>query len=784
MSESLGNWPTRRPAEPAGFELRPGLQLADFELAEPIGQGGMGMVWKARDNTGQRDVALKFLPPELAHDESEIGRVRDSFAHVQALHHQHICPIYSLSRDDQVGFFLVMKFLDGVTLNQHVRRISNNTHRISVPQVIELLKPVAEALDYAHQNRVVHRDIKPQNIMVLADGRDVQVVDFGLADQIRSCMTRVTRGSSDMSGTYPYMAPEQWRAKKCDGLADQYALAVVAYELVSGELPYQGDATILRMCVLDPAERPDAIETEPPEVTDVLHRGLATEKQQRFATCVELMDALHQAVNPRRRTNAQPDQRDQRPPDSAQHTDSSSGTSHSQRPVNRGTANVPRSKPTVDPDKPTVHPQRTRTEARTKTPAKPVSSDLNRKTSSGGSSTSHSRRQQTVWPFLLIFLAVLGFWAYDMIYLPYTIRVVEDWELWSRETDGSLVSRSSIRVSADSSRLLALQHWHDPKATSQSQAPAMLQIWNVSNRAKIWELTSLSTAPDQATRQPTTLFVVAAGFSGSRQVWAAVSDGTIRLWDETGTELATHPIPASITNPKFPRAPTLGPSVDESLRWRIEVPLSGKIACGSEPDGDSQTRTLIWSLEDGKPIARVGENTSACQFSADGERLLTIDRLFQESSGLLHSAVQVWEVDSGRKLLANDGLLTQTSLDISFEAAALSRDGKLVAAVRRNTKDGSVRVGLVSVDDGTVLWDHDLEKWSVHSLDIARDASRVIVGATQGICIWDVKSGELIEQSGPTSPNGATQLQFTRDNQSAVMLENRNQVQLLGLPWK
>ena len=182
------------------------------------------------------------------------------------------------------------------------------------------MTPVAEALDSAHEQGVIHRDIKPTNILVQTDPNDkeaivdVQLVDFGLAAEIRKSMPRASQLEVGNSGTRPYMAPEQWRGQQQDGATDQYALAVVAYELLTGHLPFDSDdTTILRECVL--RETPQKIDGITNTVNDALQRGLAKERKNRFANCRELIKALAgsspvQVVSPQaNRENAQQPQK-------------------------------------------------------------------------------------------------------------------------------------------------------------------------------------------------------------------------------------------------------------------------------------------------------------------------------------------------------------------------------------------------------------------------------------------------------------------------------------------
>ena len=211
--------------------------IGNFELKFMVGRGGMGEVWKARDIKGERFVVLKLVPREIQHAAEEMARVKITFQRIQHLQHQHICPVYGLDEDSRFGWYVWMKYINGQTLSAYRNTHAATHHGVfSLEQVVKVLRPVAEALDYAHIHKVLHRDVKPQNILVIGEAEDIQVVDFGLAAEIRTSTSRISQVQMDTSGTRPYMAPEQWRGQRQDARTDQYALAAVAYELISGRL--------------------------------------------------------------------------------------------------------------------------------------------------------------------------------------------------------------------------------------------------------------------------------------------------------------------------------------------------------------------------------------------------------------------------------------------------------------------------------------------------------------------------------------------------------------------
>ena len=277
-------------------DLQPGMILGidKFELLEEIGKGYMGIVWKAHDRVGDRLVALKFVQTELGRAEKEMERMRASFGKIHDLRHPTICPIYSLEKDSEYGYYLVMKYLKGETLDDYKCRKDPKANGLPLDHVIELLKPVASALDYAHRNHVIHRDIKPSNIFLAENGGrvEVQVIDFGLADEFQSSLSRVSKPGEiqkySKAGTPAYMAPEQWMGHPQKATTDQYGLATVAYELLAGHLPFSGNN--IQNAVLRFA--PEPIDEIPTSANAALQRALAKKGKERFTSCQDFIDTL------------------------------------------------------------------------------------------------------------------------------------------------------------------------------------------------------------------------------------------------------------------------------------------------------------------------------------------------------------------------------------------------------------------------------------------------------------------------------------------------------------
>lgn len=207
-------------------------KFPNFEVVSLIGQGGMGAVYKARQKTLQRDIALKVLPPELGKDAAFAERFTREARSMARLNHPNIVTIYEFG-EIEGQFFLVMEFVNGVNLREAIASKTINSE-----QALAIVPQICEALQYAHEEGIVHRDIKPENILIDERGR-VKIADFGLAKLLgRSPMDVTLTATHQVMGTLHYMAPEQMeRPLEVDHRADIFSLGVVFYELLTGELP-------------------------------------------------------------------------------------------------------------------------------------------------------------------------------------------------------------------------------------------------------------------------------------------------------------------------------------------------------------------------------------------------------------------------------------------------------------------------------------------------------------------------------------------------------------------
>jgi predicted ATPase len=237
----------KAPAAPAGLPDVPG-----YEVLGELGRGGMGVVYKARDPSLGRLVALKFLPDEYAGDPHRLDRFRREARTTSALNHPHICTVHALG-EYRGRPFLVMELVEGVTLQALLPR------RPAPAEAARLVAQAARALAAAHAAGVVHRDVKPENVMVRADGY-VKVLDFGLARRLPTLARADPAGgrATDLGavlGTVPYMSPEQARGEPVGGASDVFSLGIVLHELATGRHPFGGDSpldTLFAICERDP----------------------------------------------------------------------------------------------------------------------------------------------------------------------------------------------------------------------------------------------------------------------------------------------------------------------------------------------------------------------------------------------------------------------------------------------------------------------------------------------------------------------------------------------------
>lgn len=260
----------------------------DYDVVGELGRGGMAIVYRARERELDREVAIKVLPFTLAFDAELVARFQREARLSAQLEHPNIVPIYRVGRSGQVIYF-VMKLLRGQSLSARIASLG----RLPATEVRRVLSETASALGYAHRHGIVHRDVKPDNIMLDADGRCV-VTDFGIA---RSRADAKLTAAGMSLGTPRYMSPEQARAVELDGRSDLYSLGIVGYECLVGRPPFDsGDVmSILLDHVQSPVPRPTIASfgsAEERAVYGAVERLLAKRPEDRFQVADELIDAL------------------------------------------------------------------------------------------------------------------------------------------------------------------------------------------------------------------------------------------------------------------------------------------------------------------------------------------------------------------------------------------------------------------------------------------------------------------------------------------------------------
>ncbi|HLX12783.1 MAG TPA: protein kinase [Bacteroidota bacterium] len=238
-----------------------GQTISQYKILEKLGEGGMGVVYKAHDTKLDRFVALKFLPAHLAASEQDKARFMQEARAAAALNHPNICTIYSIEEHDG-QLFIVMEFVDGQTLRE-------KEPNIGFRQAIDIGIQIADGLAAAHEKGIVHRDIKPENIMIRKDGI-AQIMDFGLA-KLRGNVSRLTKQGSTV-GTAGYMSPEQIQGQDADHRSDIFSLGVLLYELFTGQLPFKGmheTALAYEIVNVDPAPM-SSVKPEIDQALDVI----------------------------------------------------------------------------------------------------------------------------------------------------------------------------------------------------------------------------------------------------------------------------------------------------------------------------------------------------------------------------------------------------------------------------------------------------------------------------------------------------------------------------------
>ena len=269
------------------------MRLGNYDVIEKLGEGGMGEVWRARDERLNRSVALKILPSEVANDPIRRARFEQEARALGALNHPNIVAVYDAGQDNGQAY-IVSELVDGESLRAVIER-----GRLPLKKVIDYAVQISDALAAAHAAGIVHRDLKPENVMIARDGR-VKVLDFGLAKQTTAAPTENTATLAlsqpgMVMGTVGYMSPEQVRGETLDHRSDIFSFGCVLYEMITGKRAFQSATPVESMHAIlhdDPPELAPDQSAIPPALAGILRRCLEKRPEQRFQSAADLAFAL------------------------------------------------------------------------------------------------------------------------------------------------------------------------------------------------------------------------------------------------------------------------------------------------------------------------------------------------------------------------------------------------------------------------------------------------------------------------------------------------------------
>lgn len=263
-----------------------GKRLGPYQIVAPLGHGGMAAVYKAYQPAMDRYVALKILPKQLALDPEFVGRFEQEAKVIAKLQHPHILPVHDFGEAE--GYtYIVMPFVDSGTLADLMKR-----GPLPLERIIGVMKQVGDALDYAHSRGIVHRDVKPSNVLVDASGNCL-LTDFGISKIVESSAKFTATGN--LIGTPAYMSPEQAKGLVVDRRSDLYALGVILYEMATGQVPYSAETPLAVVIkhINDPLPPPRMVQPNLPETVErVILKSLAKDPTERYTSAAEMVAAL------------------------------------------------------------------------------------------------------------------------------------------------------------------------------------------------------------------------------------------------------------------------------------------------------------------------------------------------------------------------------------------------------------------------------------------------------------------------------------------------------------
>nr|BBH90765.1 hypothetical protein KTC_55160 [Thermosporothrix sp. COM3] len=273
-----------------------GTTLGNYRILSRLGQGGMASVYKAYQENLEREVAIKVLPPWYAADRNFVERFNLEAKMVARLSHPNIVTVHD-ANEQNGHLYIVMQLIDGGTLKQRLDQLLSAGRVMDLSEAVPIFIQLASALTYAHEQGIIHRDVKPVNVLLDRSGRPV-LSDFGIAKALALSQNHLTRPGAGV-GTPEYMSPEQCQGGPVDGRADIYALGVMLFEVLTGVTPFRADnyPALAHSHIYDMPPRPSSMNPSiPPAVEKIILTALMKNPQHRYQRASDMAEALNQAM--------------------------------------------------------------------------------------------------------------------------------------------------------------------------------------------------------------------------------------------------------------------------------------------------------------------------------------------------------------------------------------------------------------------------------------------------------------------------------------------------------